>query len=65
MIDRDMVKQHAVWPSFLGNRVALEAQHSRGKEDAAAVVDKTLIENKKMEALLWTLPAIALPEQRR
>eukprot|EP01031_Cornospumella_fuschlensis_P025303 gene25303-30553_t len=62
---RDMVKHYAVWPSFLGNRVAVEAQHGKGKEDASATADKTLTENKQLEALLWTLPAMTLPEQRR
>eukprot|EP01039_Chlorochromonas_danica_P001175 gene1175-1284_t len=58
-----MIHEERLWPSFLGNRVALEAQYS--KEEKADLFDKAAASNLTGSALVWTLPAVLWPEQQR
>jgi hypothetical protein len=61
---RELISEKAMWPSFLGNRVALEVQCT--KDEKLQFTGGTQKDaNAKQSALVWTLPAMLWPEQQR
>lgn len=65
LVYRDVIHEHSMWPSFLGNRLALEAQCSKDEKAASSAINEQKQTDLKGAALAWTLPAMLWPEQQR